>query len=89
MGLRARFGGHYQPTMDVVRKIRAAVADGGIRKTELADEAGVNRKALDDVHSDEWNPQLKTLLALGDAVDRIMTRRAHAVQGAATDQAAA
>lgn len=88
MGLRAPFDGHYACRMDEVRKIRAAVSTGGIPKTELADEAGVNRKALDDVHSEDWNPRRKTIMALAGAADRIMARRAAAVLGPASAEAA-
>lgn len=61
---------------ETVQKIRTALGDGGIQKQVLAAEAGVHRNSLSDVESDQWNPRLKTLEALSNAVDRIKERRA-------------
>lgn len=86
--MRARFNGFYDGAMDTHRKIRAAIAEGGIQKKELAEVAGVNRKALDYLDTDDWNPTLKTLLKLGEAVDTIMARRIAAVSEHTAEQAA-
>lgn len=62
-----------QETLD---RIRRAVSDGALKKSRLAEEAGVSPDVLTDCLRDDWNPQLSTVTALIGALDRIAARLA-------------
>ena len=55
-------------------RIRRAVTTNGLKKSTLADEAGLSPDALVGVESEDWNPKAKTVEALTDALDRIAQR---------------
>jgi len=57
-------------------RIRRAVTDGVLKKSRLAEEAGVSIDALAGVESEGWNPKAKTVDALIGALDRIAARLA-------------
>lgn len=57
-------------------RIRRAVADGALKKSKLAKEAGVSLDALAGVDRDDWNPRAQTVEALTAALDRIVARLA-------------
>ena len=55
---------------------RRAVADGAIKKTKLAEEAGISAEALAYVLREGTNPRANTVQRLVDALDRIAARLA-------------
>lgn len=57
-------------------RIRRAVNDGVLKKSKLAEEAGVSIDALAGVDDDGWNPKAQTVEALIGALDRISARLA-------------
>ncbi|MFL6864067.1 MAG: hypothetical protein ACJ8DZ_13820 [Allosphingosinicella sp.] len=57
-------------------RIRRAVADGVLKKSRLAEEAGISIDALAGVERDDWNPTVRTVEALTGALDRIAARLA-------------
>ena len=61
---------------DALDRIRRAVADGVLKKSKLAEEAGVSIDALSGVESEDWNPRSDTVQKLIDALDRIAARLA-------------
>ena len=65
--------------MEELRKIRAALA-AGISKTAIAERAEVSRGVLDDLDKDDFNPTLKTLIALGGAAEALAAERLAALK---------
>lgn len=62
---------------DFIERIRRAVADGSpLKKSKLAEEAGVSVDALAGVADETWNPRVATIEALIGALDRIAARLA-------------
>lgn len=57
-------------------RIRRAVADGTLKKSKLAEEAGVSVDVLAGVDREDWNPQTSSVTALLGALDRIAARLA-------------
>lgn len=58
-------------------RIRRVIKDGAIKKSALAQEAGLGPDVLIGVEQDDWNPRLTTVEALTAALDRIAARLAH------------
>lgn len=65
--------------MEELRKVRAAIA-AGITKTDLAERSGVARRVLDSLDDPEFNPTLKTLIALAGAADSLAGERVKALK---------
>lgn len=61
---------------DALDRIRRVLADGVIKKSKLAEEAGVSVDALAGAEREGWNPQARTVEALVGALDRIAARLA-------------
>lgn len=61
---------------EALDRIRRAVADGTLKKSKLAEEAGVSVDSLAGVDRVDWNPQASTVTALIGALDRIAARLA-------------
>ena len=61
---------------DALDRIRRAVADVVLKKSKLAEEAGVSVDALAGVADETWNPRVATVEALIGALDRIAARLA-------------
>ncbi|MDZ7824522.1 MAG: helix-turn-helix transcriptional regulator [Ahrensia sp.] len=59
-----------------VEKIRDAITRRGMKKSEIANRAGLHRNRLNRCEQDDWNPCWLTLKALADAVDIISSERA-------------
>lgn len=57
-------------------RIRRAVTEGGLKKSKLAEEAGLSTDALTGIEDEGWNPKAKTVEALTDALDRIAAKLA-------------
>ena len=57
-------------------RIRRAVTDGGLKKSKLAEEAGLGPDALTGIEDEGWNPKASTVTALTDALDRIAAKLA-------------
>lgn len=57
-------------------RIRRAVTDGGLKKSKLAEEAGLRIDALTGIEKEDWNPRAATVEALTGALDRIAARLA-------------
>jgi predicted transcriptional regulator len=57
-------------------RIRRVLADGAIKKSALAREAGFGLDVLTGVEDDSWNPRSATVEALVEALDRIAQRLA-------------
>lgn len=55
-------------------RIRRVIADGAIKKTALAQEAGVGSDVLVGVEDEGWNPRASTVESLAAALDRIAAR---------------
>lgn len=59
-----------------VEKIRDALTRRGMKKSDIADRAGLHRNRLNGCERDDWNPRWQTLKALADAVDTLIAERA-------------
>jgi predicted transcriptional regulator len=57
-------------------RIRRAVSDGVLKKSKLAEEAGVSIDVLQGVDREDWDPKASTVEALTGALDRISARLA-------------
>lgn len=57
-------------------RIRRAVTEGGLKKSKLAEEAGLSTDALTGIESEDWNPKARTVEALTGALDRIAAKLA-------------
>lgn len=57
-------------------RIRRVVAEGAIKKSALAEEAGFRPDVLIGVDDPGWNPRASTVEALNAAIDRIAARLA-------------
>jgi DNA-binding XRE family transcriptional regulator len=62
--------------IDIRESIRTAVTKGGIRKTEIAEEAGLHVNSLTGIEKDDWNPRLTTVESICKAISTIKARRA-------------
>lgn len=65
--------------MEELRKIRAALA-AGISKSALAERAGVARRILDGLDSEDFNPTLETLTKLARAAEELAAQRMEALK---------
>lgn len=68
--------------MEEIRKIHAALA-AGITKTAIAERAGVARRIMDSLDSPDFNPTLKTLLALAKAAEELAAEQIERLKGVA------
>lgn len=59
-----------------IDRIRRALNEGGLKKSKLAEEAGVNPDTLTDVDKPDWYPRPRTVEKLVTALDRIAQRLA-------------
>lgn len=59
-----------------VEKICDAIARRGMKKSDIADRAGLHRNRLNGCDKADWNPRWQTLKALADAVDALIAERA-------------
>ena len=61
--------------MEIVDKLRDAVSRRGIPKAEILRRAGLGPNVLNALECDDFNPRLKTLIALGKAADELIAER--------------
>lgn len=68
--------------MEELRKIRAALA-AGISKSAIAERAECARRILDGLDSPDFNPTLKTLIALANAAEALAAEQIDKLKGVA------
>ena len=56
-------------TTQAKKKVRAFIKAGSMSCYRLTMEAGIDKNALRNVHSDSWNPKADTLAALEKVID--------------------
>ncbi|MBS67260.1 MAG: hypothetical protein Tp170SUR191951_55 [Prokaryotic dsDNA virus sp.] len=66
--------------MEELRKIRAAL-QAGITKSAIAERAGVARRIMDGLDTENFNPTLKTLKLLAAAAEALAAEQIEALKG--------